>query len=233
MRVLNSTIAFRDHYASRVHNIWDITKSVAKGGIAASGVAGVSSLAAGTVAAQTSAWSAFAGWPLIGTFAAGKATAAGVAGGLAAAGSAAVIIPALAIGGVIAYGAYRKRKAHSLQRESGVSNLANAFARVACLPMMALAASVCHANPANVEPVRDFVLRELGSWGYAEEYVRNGFEEAMKYTSAEINGRYEWAINQLESGSTEGIGATPQELPAKAVREFAEDFEHKMKGCIG
>ena len=231
--VLTSTTAFQNHYATRVPNVWDFAKSAAKGGIAASGMTGVSSLAVGTFVAQTSAWSTFAGWPLIGSFAAGKATAAGVAAGLAAAGSAAVIVPALAVGGGVAYVAYKKRKAHSLQCESRMSDLADAFARVASLPMMALAISMCHANPANVEPVGNFVLRELGAWGYAEEYIRDGFAEAMKYTPAEINGHYNWAMNQLEAGTTEGIGATPKELPARAVRDFAEEFKRKMELCVG
>ena len=233
MKVLYSTTAFREHYVSRVPDAWDTAKAAAKGGAAATSVIGVSSLAAGTVVAQTSLWSTFAGWPLIGAFAAGKATAAGLAAGIAVAGSAVVLPIALATGGVIAYNAYQNRKAHSLQRQSGISTIANAFARFACLPMMALALTVCRANPANVEPVRNFILRELGAWGYAEAYIRARFEEAMKYSPAEIDERYAWLMNQLEAGSTDEIGATPAELPPAVVRAFAEEFKRNLSNCIG
>ena len=84
-----------------------------------------------------------------------------------------------------------------------------------------------------VDAVRNYVQKEMGAWGYAESYVRAGFDEALRYSPDEINGQYDWAMRQLASGSTEGIGATPQELPLDAVRDFAEGFRKKFASCIG
>ena len=117
--------------------------------------------------------------------------------------------------------------------DSCSERLADAFARVACLPMMACAVSVCAANPANVDAVRNYVQKEMGAWGYAESYVRARFNEALRHSPDEINGQYDWAMRQLASGSTEGIGATLQELPLNAVKDFAEGFRKKFVGCIG
>ena len=233
MKVLNSAKAFREHYATRAPSVFSGAKALAAGGALATSVTGASAFAAGTAAAQASAWSSFVGWPLIGTIAAEKATAAGVAAGLAAAGSAAVLVPAVLLGGGAAYVIYRNRKKTTLQKTSGMERLADAFARVACLPMMACAVSVCAANPANVEAVRNYVQKEMGAWGYAESYVRAGFNEALRHSPDEINGQYDWAMRQLASGSTEGIGATLQELPLNAVKDFAEEFRKKFVGCIG
>ena len=119
------------------------------------------------------------------------------------------------------------------RKSSGMERLADAFARVACLPMMACAVSVCAANPASVDAVRNYVQKEMGAWGYAESYVRAGFDEALRHSPDEINGQYDWAMKQLAAGSAEGIGATPQELPHDAVKGFAEDFRKKFAGCIG
>ena len=225
MRVLSSSKSFCDHYAAYSADVASALKSVAAGGA----VTGTSLAVAGTAAANASAWSLGSGLPLIGGYCAGKAVAAGVAAAL----SAGVLLPALAVGGGAAYYVYRKRGKRSLQKASGISQVAHAFARVACLPMMALAVSVCHANPANREPVLACIQKEMGAWGYAESYICAGFEEAMKYSPEAINGRYEWAMRQLESGSTEGIGATPRELPVDVVRNFAEDFRKKFDACIG
>lgn len=233
MKVLNSAKAFREHYATRAPSVFSGAKALAAGGALATSVTGASAFAAGTAAAQASAWSTLVGWPLIGTIAAGKATAAGVAAGLAAAGSAAVLVPAVLLGGGAAYVIYRNRKKTTLQKTSGMERLADAFARVACLPMMACAVSVCAANPASVEAVRNYVQKEMGAWGYAESYVRAGFNEALRHSPDEINGQYDWAMRQLASGSTEGIGATLQELPLNAVKDFAEGFRKKFVGCIG
>lgn len=233
MKVLNSAKAFREHYATRAPSVFSSAKALAAGGALASSVTGASAFAAGTAAAQASAWSTFVGWPLIGTIAAEKATAAGVAAGLAAAGSAAVLVPAVLLGCGAAYVVYHNRRKTSLQKTSGIEGLADAFAHVACLPMMARAVSVCAANPANVDAVRNYVQKEMGAWGYAESYVRAGFEEALRHSPDEINGQYDWAMRQLASGSTEGIGATPQELPHNAVRDFAEDFRKGFATCIG
>lgn len=233
MKVLNSSKAFSEHYATRVGNFSDWAKATAAGGVMASGMVGTTAVTTGVVAAQTSMWSAFAGWPLVGAFAAEKATEAGIAAGLAVAGSATLIVPALLLGGGVAYLAYRNRKRKPCQRGSSVVGVANAFAHVAWLPMMALAVSICNANPANAEPVKDYVLREMGAWGYAEPYVQAWFEEAMKHTADELNGHYNWAMRQLVSGSTEGIGATPEELPPEVVREFADKFKSDFEFCIG
>ena len=233
MKVLNSAKAFREHYATRAPSVFSGAKALAAGGALATSVTGASAFAAGTAAAQASAWSTLVGWPLIGTIAAGKATAAGVAAGLAAAGSAAVLVPAVLLGGGAAYVIYRNRKKTALQKTSGMERLADAFARVACLPMMACAVSVCAANPANVDAVRNYVQKEMGAWGYAESYVRARFNEALRHSPDEINGQYDWAMRQLASGSTEGIGATLQELPLNAVKDFAEGFRKKFVGCIG
>ena len=233
MRVLNSAKAFSEHYATRAGNFSEWAKATAAGGFMASGMVGTTAVTTGVVAAQTSVWSAFAGWPVIGTFAAGKAAGAGVAAGLAAAGSATLIVPALIVGGGVAYLAYRNRKRKPCQRGSNVAEVANAFAHVAYLPMMARAVSICNTNPANVESVRNYVLKEMGAWGYAESYVQALFDETMKKTAAELNGHYDWAMRQLASGTTEGIGATPEELPHEAVREFADKFKSDFEFCIG
>ena len=233
MKVLNSAKAFSEHYAARVGNFADWAKAAAAGGAMASGMVGTTALTTGAVAAQTSLWSAFAGWPVVGAFAAGKATEVGIATGLAVAGSATLIVPALLVGGGVAYLAYRNRKRKPCQKGSTVGDVANAFARVAWLPMMALAVSVCNTNPANVEPVRNYIHKELGAWGYAESYVQAGLDEAMKHTPDEINGYYDWAMRQLVSGSTEGIGATSEELPPEVVREFADKFKSDFELCIG
>ncbi len=225
MKVLSSPDAFREKYATRAPNVFSVAKSVAAGGA----VTGTTLAAAGTVAANASVWSLGSSLPWVGSFCAGKAAVAGVT----AAMGAGVLLPALAVGGLAAYYVYRKREKCSLQKASGVSDVAHAFARVACLPMIALAVSVCHAHPANKGAVSDYIVNELGSWGYAEAYVRAGFKEAMQYTPEAIVGQYEWAMRQLASGSTEGIGVTPQELPIDAVKEFAEDFRKKFEACIG
>ena len=99
--------------------------------------------------------------------------------------------------------------------------------------MMACAVSICNASPANVESVRNYILKEMGAWGYAESYVRALFDETMNKTAAELNGYYDWAMRQLASGTTEGIGATPEELPYEAVREFADKFKSDFEFCIG
>lgn len=233
MKVLNSKKAFLEHYATRVPRVLDLAKSVGGGGAVAGGVMGAGAVAAGTAAANASAWSMFAGWPLIGGFAAGKAAAVGTAAGIAALGSAAVLVPALVLGGGVAYAIYRNREATTIRKDSRIEDLANAFVRVACLPMMALAVSVCQANPANRGPVLAYVLKELGAWGYAESYVKAGFDEAMRHSADELNGHYEWAMSQLRAGTTKGIGATPAELPYRAVRGFADDFRKGFEFCIG
>lgn len=233
MKVLNSTRAFSEHYAMRGGNFADWAKATAAGGVMASGIVSTTAVTTGVAAAQTSMWSAFAGWPLVGAFAAEKATEVGVAAGLVVAGSATLIVPALLVGGGVAYLAYRNRKRKPCQKGSNVVEVANAFAHVAWLPMMAIAVSICNANLANVEPVRNYILKEMGAWGYAEPYVQAGFDEAMKHTPDEINGYYDWAMRQLACGSTEGIGAMPEELPHKAVREFADKFKSDFEFCIG
>lgn len=233
MRILNSKKAFLAHYAKRVPNVYDMLGAVGKGSIVAGGAASASAFAVGTTVAHASLWSTFAGWPLIGTFAAGKATAAGIAAGLAAVGSPAVVVPAAVIGGGVAYACYRRRGKRTLRKTSGIEELADAFARVACLPMLALAVQLCTANPANIEPVREYLQKELCGWGYSEAYVRDGFDEALRHSAPELYGHYGWAMRQLGAGSTEGIGATPEELPVDAVRDFAEEFHKDLKFCIG
>ena len=75
--------------------------------------------------------------------------------------------------------------------------VARAFASVAFLPMLALAVVECRKNSANLEPVRDYVLKEMGAWGYSESYVRSEFDEAMKCNLEELNSRFDDAISQL------------------------------------
>lgn len=231
--ILNSKKLFLQRYASRVPNIFDVVKTVAGGSAVAGGVVGSAAYAASVAATQASGWSLVSSWPVIGGFAAGKAAAAGTAAAIATASSVAVIAPAVLLGGGAAYMIYKKRKKATLRRDSEVEVLANAFARVACLPMMALAVSVCKGDPRNAEPVRTYLLKELGAWGYAESYVKAGFDEAMRYSADELNSQYEWAMGQLKSGTTEGIGATPEELPYKAIRGFADDFRKGFEFCIG
>lgn len=233
MRVLNSSEAFKSKYVARVGSFKEAVKAVGIGGAVASGVTGTSAIAVGTAAANASLWSLGAGLPWLGGFCAGKAAAVGTAAGVAALGSAAVLLPALTVGGGVVYLYYRNRKKSSMHKGSKIEELASAFARVACLPMMSLASSVCRSNPANVEPVRDYILKKMGAWGYAESFVRAEFEQAMKHTPAELNSQYEWAMRQLESGSTAGIGATPEELPANVVGRFAEEFREEFDSNLG
>jgi len=231
MKVLNNSDKFRERYAKRTLNVRGLAKMFGGGGAVGSTVAGASAFAVGHAAAGASLWSLGTSLPWVGAFCAGKATAVGIAAGTAALGSAAVLGPALLVGGGVAYAIYRTNRA-TLHKGSSASELANAFARVACLPMMALAVSICQADPASTEAVRDYVIKELGDWGYAEAYVRDGFEEAMRHSPEDLDGHYEWSIRQLESGSTEGIGATPVELPVKAVRGFADEFRNNLEKCI-
>lgn len=233
MRILNSKKAFLEHYARRVPNVYDMLGAAGKGGIAAGCMVGASTLAVGTTAAQASIWSAFTWLPFCGSLAAGNATAAGLAAGVAAVGGAAVIVPAAVVGGCVAYACYRRRGKRTLRKTSGVEELADAFARVACLPMLALAVQICTGNPGNVGPVCEYLRKELCAWGYSEEYVRAGFDEAMKYTSDELNGQYELAMKTLKSGSTDGIGATTEELSPKYVSAFADEFRRDFEACIG
>lgn len=231
MRVLNSSEAFREHYAKKACNAFEVTKATLGGCTMASGAAGTAAWAVGASAAQASVWSTFAGWPLVGSFAAGKAAAVGWAAGMAALGSATVLLPATLLGLGVAYGIYRHRNKKTLQKGSGIEELADAFARVAFLPMLALAVAACRSNPENEEPVRDYVVRTMGAWGYAEPYSRARFDEALGFSPEQINGQYGWAERQLASGSTEGIGATPAELPIGAIRGFAEEFSSQFKRC--
>lgn len=233
MEVLNSSKAFREHYTQLAGDVFDAVEAAGKGGAVAGGVVGTAAAAVGTAAAHASVWSTFASWPVIGSFAAGKATAAGVAAATAVAGSAVVVVPAVLIGGGVAYALYQKRQKKAIQKGTDANELANAFARIACLPMLALAVSICQTNPANVEGVRGYLNRELGAWGYSEQYIQAGFDEALRHSPEAINGHYEWAMRQLESGTTEGIGATPRELPRDAVRNFAEEFRRNFEFCIG
>lgn len=224
MRVLNSSEAFKAKYVARVGSVADAMRAVSAGGAVASGATGASAIAAGAAAAKASVWSLGAGLPFIGELCAGKAAMVGTTAGVAALGSATVLLPALAVGGVVAYVCYRNRKKRSLHKGSRIEDVARAFAGVALLPMLALAVAECRKNSANLEPVRDYVLKEMGAWGYSESYVRSEFDKAMKCNPEELSSRYYDAIRQLESGSTEGIGATPAELPADVIRGFADKF---------
>lgn len=232
MRVLNSTTAFGEHYAVRREDFKERAVALGKGAAAMGGVAGTSALAVGAFAAQASAWSAFAGWPLIGGMAAGKATAAGVAAGLSALGGAPVLVPALAVGGVVAYMAYRGRARQPCQRGSSVEEVADAFARVAWLPMLAAAASLCIVDPACRDDVRNYVLREMGAWGYAESYVQAAFKEALATSPCALYARYGWLMDGLAAGRTDGTGATPGELPPDVVAQFADEFRTKLESCV-
>ena len=233
MNVLNSEDAFLEHYSTHVPGIFSLLSSVGAGGAVGGGIVSAAAATAGTAAAQASMWSMFTWLPLVGTIAAGKAAAVGAAATVAAATSATVLVPAILLGGGAAYAIYRLTSKKSLQEGTGIEELANAFARVACLPMMALAVSVCKGAPGNTESVRAYLLKELGAWGYAESYVNAGFDEAIRYSADELNSQYEWAMGQLKSGTTEGIGATPEELPYKAVKSFADDFRKGFESCIG
>jgi len=233
MKVLNSSTAFREHYARRANDVLEGAKAIGAGGLAAGGVTASSALAVGHAAAGASLWSLGSGLPLVGSILAGKATAVGIAAGTAAVGSAAVILPALLIGGGVAYAVYRNRKKAPIQKASAVEEVANAFARVACLPMLALAVSFCRANPASADAVEGYLQRELGAWGYAESYIRDGFAEAMRHSPEELNDGYEWMIGQLKSGSTAVFGVAPAELPVDAVRGFAEDFKKAFEANLG
>lgn len=232
-KVLENSDMFREKYAKRAFDAVRLMKATAGGGAMASSVAGASAFAVGHAAAGASVWSLGTGLPWIGAFCAGKATAVGIAAGTAALSSMAVVGPALLVGGGVAYAIYRNRRKKTLHKGSGVSELAHAFARVAYLPMLALAIGVCQADPASTELVRDKVLKEMGSWGYSRSYAREMFDANLQGSPDEINSLYEQYVGQLKSGSTEGIGATPAELPANVVCGFAEEFRRGIEACIG
>jgi len=234
MRVLNSSEAFLKHYAASGVSPCRLMGAAGGGVVTGGGFIAGAGWLAGTAAANASAWSALASWPLIGSFAAGKAAAIGITAGVAAASSAAVLVPAAVIGGGVAYAVYRMRGKRSLQKGSRVEELANAFAHVAFLPTMALAVTVCKANPANTMSVRDYILKKAATWGYAESYIRANFDETLeRFSAKDLNGQYKWAMAQLESGSAQGIGATVAELPPKAIKRFADAFKNDFESCIG
>lgn len=234
MKVLNSSKAFCEHYAEMKAGFMGAAMAAVGGSTAAGGVIATSATAAGAAAVQASAWSALAGWPLVGTFAAGKAAAVGAAASAAAASSAMVILPTLVLGGGVAYGVYRlSRRKRTLQGSTGIERLADKFAHIALLPMMAAVVSTCQANSAATDSVEAYVRKELGAWGYSEEYVQARLMEAFRQSPEEINGNYEWEIGKLKSGSAEDIGATPVELNPKVVCRFADEFRRGFESCLG
>lgn len=198
----------------------------------AGSIVGVSALAVGHAAASASLWSLGAGLPWVGAICASKATAAGIIAATAAIGNAAIVGPALLVGSGVAYAIYRNRCKKTLHKGSGVNELAHAFARVAFLPMLAFAVGVCQADPACKDAVCDKVLKEMGAWGYAEAYAREWFEKSLQNSPKDISALYERYIGQLKSGSTEGIGATPAELPVDVVCGFADEFRVKLEECV-
>ena len=230
MKVLNSATTFREKYATRGDDAIELAMAGIKGGVTASGFVGTAAVAAGTAAAHASLWSSLAGWPLIGGLAASKATAVGVAAAMA--GGAAAVIPAVVVGGGIAYAVYRRRKKKTLHKGSSVEELAKAFADVSWLPTLARAVSACRDKLASANDIQNFLLREMGAWGYSEAYIIRRFSEALKSVPAELEKQYERAIRRLASGSTEGIGATPAELPVETVREFADEFRRHLDLCF-
>ena len=231
MKVLTSSTAFNDHYADPNRRAAALAAAGLGLGTTATLMA-AGAAAAGTAAAGASAWTLGAGLPLVGGWCAAHASAVGVAAGTAALTSAAVLAPALIAGGGLAFLAYRRKWNRALQKGSGVSALAHAFAGVAFLPMMALAVTTCQTHPEKAEYLRDRILKETGAWGYAESYVRERFEEAMKSSSSELDRRYSQKLELLKRGSTEGIGATPEELPVNVVQAFAENFKRDLQSCI-
>jgi len=234
MKVLNSSKLFREHYATRAVNVFGIATALGAGSALSSGVVGTSAAVASTAAVNASAWSAFASWPLVGGLCAGKAAAVGAAAATAAATSAAVLVPAgLILGAGVACAFYFGRGRKTIQKGSRIDDLADAFAHVAFLPMLSRAVAFCKAHPSNTESVRNYFLKKMAEWGYAESYARAGFDEAMRHSAAEIDGQYKWAMRRLKAGTTEGIGATPAELPLDAVRGFADEFKKDFESCKG
>ncbi len=229
MNVLVSSKAFKEKYAKSVLCIGDL----AKGGAVTSCVAGASATAVGVAATQASVvWTLGSSLPLIGSWCAGQATMAGLAAGTAALGSAVVLGPALLVGGGVVYLLYQNGKKRSIHEGTPIESLAHTFASVAFLPMLALAVSVCKSNPANLEGVSEYLHKVIGAWGYSESYVRNLFDNAMLQSPEELGRRYDQAMRLLESGSTDGIGATPRELPYEEVRKFAEEFRNGFEACM-
>lgn len=220
MKVLASSKLFNRQYSRHVASCGDVAAGVAAAGC----VAGTSAAAVGVAAAQASAWSLASGLPWVGALCAGKATAAGVAAGAAALGSAVVLVPALFVGGGVVYVVYRNRAKRPLQEGTDVESLAHAFASVAFLPVLARAVTVCKENPSAFEEVSKYLIKEMCAWGYLESYVRDMLHNAMRQSPEDISRQYDRAMDQLASGSTEGIGASPSELPCDVVRKFAEDF---------
>ncbi len=227
MKILTSSKAFKEKYTKHVLRVGAVAAGVAT----TSCVAGTAATAVGFAATQASAWTLGSSLPLIGSWCAGHATMAGIAAGTSALGSVVVLGPALLVGGVACW-IYRNSQKQSLQKGSPVEGLAHAFASVAFLPMLALAVSVCRNNPSNLSAVSEYIHNAMGAWGYSEPYVRDVFDNAMRQSPEELGSRYNEAMCRLASGSTDGIGATPQELPYEEVQKFAEDFRNEFESCL-
>ena len=232
MKVLRSTDAFRKMYVTSSIGTGDLVKAGGSGVATMTGLVGGFSLMAAKLAAVTTPWAVATGWPVVGGLAATKVAAISAAAASAAASAA--LLPAALAGGGIACGiiAVKKMKKRTIQKGSSVSDLADAFARVAWLPMFAQASELCARSPQSREAMLQYVQKTLGDWGYSESYVQNQFDEAMAEPRDALAARYDAYMGKLKAGEVDEFDVSPEELPAAAVGKFAVEFRDGFKSCL-
>lgn len=228
MQVLRSTKAFCEKYSKK--SFKDFVVAGGAGGAVTTVFVGTVSSAAASAAAAATPWAVATGWPLIGGLAASKVAAVSAAAASAAVGTA--ILPAVVVGGVVTCVMLKKRKKRAIQKESGVSDLADAFAHIAWLPMLARASEFCARCPRSREPILRYVQKTMGDWGYSEAYVRNQFDEALSESRDALDTRYDVYMGKLNAGKIDELGVSPQELPPTVVKQFADEFRNGFQSCI-
>ena len=199
MKVLYSTKQFKDKYVEN-------TSTVVRGLTATTGcvaVAGGWMTAAGTAAASASGWSTVAtaaSWvpwfgPSVASWAAGKAAAVG----LAAAFGASVLVPAILVGGGVAYMAYRKADGkREMAKTTPIETIADAFANVAFLPMAAKAIEVAQRNPGLANEMQDRVFNTAREWGYSDEYIWSLRDKYCAMSPDAIRRRYDENMAKID-----------------------------------
>ena len=231
MQVLRSTETFRKQYVRRIPGLLDILKAGGTGTVTTWGIVSGASVLAAKAAAAATVWSSATGWPLIGGLATAKVAAVSAAAASAAAST--VLLPAVLVGGGVTYVMIEKRKKRAIQKGSSVSDLADAFAHVAWLPMLAQASELCVRSPQSREAMLRYVQKTMGDWGYSEAYVQSRFDEAMSESRDALVARYDTYMGKLKAGETDEFDVSPKELPSAAVGKFAAEFRDGFQACIG
>lgn len=230
MKVLRSTDAFRKMYVKLSIGPADLVKAGGRGVATMTGIVGVPSLVAAKVAAAMTGWSYLTWVPFFGGFAAAKVAAVSFAMASVVAG--AFSLPAVLAGGSVTYVMLKKRKKRTLQKESSISALADAFAHVAWLPMFASASEFCARSPQSRKAVLRYVQKTLGDWGYSEAYVQSQFDEAMSESRAALAARYAAYMGKLKAGKFDEFDVSLKELPSAEVERFALEFRDGFRSCM-